>query len=264
MKRILVGLGAVITILVVGCGSNAELTKKEAEYDEVIIEDNTANQEVIKEIENDKYTQYDELINMIEEEDYDGAVAYINNLRPEPTYVTIDLTPENILDYYDLGIVYEEHNNADAYGAVYNFDYVTEYRLYLKEEYEDCLIDKENTHLSVGVEYDYSLIPAGFNDDYTDLIIDYGGTCLVSDLDFDFYESFYKHVSKMCISGTDGWADNLGVDSVTAWDPDGKVFSGGNFFELKAEDKDCHFYLVSPANIKIITVEGSITLENKG
>ncbi|SFC34435.1 hypothetical protein [Butyrivibrio sp. YAB3001] len=258
MKKLSLILSMVVSIVLVGCGT-------EPQHQEMSQEEVMTTEAPTTEATADDYSKYKELFNMLESDDYDGAVKYIDELRPEPAVVIIDLTPDNILDYYDIGLVLKDYRDLDAYGSVKKLRYVTDYRIQLKDEIKEQLVEEPDWSLSVGVEYDYAIFPAYIKDIDGEVVVDYDKYEDISTItknEIYNIEDYRQHKSKTVTSGQHGTPDSLGILSPMEYDPN-KVLTeiGGNYFCVSAEDyTEETFYFLLPYNLKIITANGSLKL----
>lgn len=144
MKKILAATLAIILCL--GLCACSGVTQEvydaaKAEYEEI-----SAKYDELK----SKVDKYSTVIEALEKEDYDGAVEAVNAMRPAPEITEVEITMDNLWDYFE--ITEDRHEESDANGDLYS-RYITNF-LSLKKEYE--LADREEypTDVAVGFEYD--------------------------------------------------------------------------------------------------------------
>ena len=120
---------------------------KQEDYDAAVAnyEAATADYEALKE----KVEPYTAIIDALEAEDYDGAVEAVEALRPAPEVTAVDITMDNLWEYFE--ITEQRNEQTDAQGNLYSLN--TGYFLSLKEAY--TLADETDypTDVVVGVEY---------------------------------------------------------------------------------------------------------------
>lgn len=97
-----------------------------------------------------KVEKYSTVIDALEKEDYDGAIAAVEAMRPAPEVTEVEITMDNLWDYFET--VEKRSEQADAQGNIYD---LTIYRvLSLKEEYKLADQDEYPSDVAVGFEYD--------------------------------------------------------------------------------------------------------------
>ena len=98
-----------------------------------------------------KVDKYSTVIEALEKEDYDGAVKAVNAMRPAPEITEVEITMDNLWDYFEISENRQEQ--ADAHGNVndVNISYV----LALKEDFK--LADGEEYPTDVAVGYEYTM-----------------------------------------------------------------------------------------------------------
>ena len=147
MKRILSAiLAAILCITLCACSG-----VKQEVYDaaKAGYEEATAKYDALK----TKVEKYSAVIDALEKEDYDGAVAAVEAMRPAPEVTAVEITIDNLWDYFEITENRVEKRDAD--GNLYQVSQA--YRLSLKEEYAFAKRTEYPTALVVGYEYDSSI-----------------------------------------------------------------------------------------------------------
>ena len=111
-------------------------------------EDATAKYDALK----SKVEKYSTVIDALEKEDYDGAVEAVNALRPAPKIIEVEITMDNLWDYFE--ITEQRNEEKDAQGNLISLH--INYLLSLREEYTLAKGDEYPTDVVVGYEYDSS------------------------------------------------------------------------------------------------------------
>ena len=142
MKRVLATV--LVIILCLGLCACSDVKQEvydtlKAGYDEV-----TAKYDELK----SKVDKYSTVIEALEKEDYDGAVDAVNAMRPAPKVTEIEITMDNLWDYFE--IKEKRFEQKDAQGKLYGLSIYN--NLSLKEEYELANTEEYPTDVSVGVE----------------------------------------------------------------------------------------------------------------
>lgn len=99
-----------------------------------------------------KVEKYSTVIDALEKEDYDGAIAAVEAMRPAPEVTEVEITMDNLWDYFE--ITEERYEQTDAQGNLYQLQISS--RLSLKNEYTLAEDDEYPTDVAVGYEYDSS------------------------------------------------------------------------------------------------------------
>lgn len=149
MKKILIVLMALILSLgLFSCGSADDYNEKKYEIENnADVDANTVDEE-----EKEKYQN---IIQMIKDKNYDGAISSINQMKDDEAKAENDkkgirevaITMDNWSEYFEFGYTYDYYTNA--------FDEITHVNAYcgigLKEGYE-LVVDDENCDSSVSFE----------------------------------------------------------------------------------------------------------------
>lgn len=111
-----------------------------------VYDDLAAKYDALKE----KVEKYSTVIDALEKEDYDGAVEAVNAMRPAPEVTAVEITMDNLWDYFE--ITEQRDEQTDAQGSIIS---VTINRiLALKEEFNLADLVQYPTDVAVGYEYD--------------------------------------------------------------------------------------------------------------
>lgn len=97
------------------------------------------------------YNKYADIIDALEAEDYDGAAEAIEALRPAPEITEVEITMDNLWDYFE--IVEKRTEKTDAHGTV-NFVWLS-CVFTLKEDFK--LADGERYPTDVAIGYEYTM-----------------------------------------------------------------------------------------------------------
>ncbi len=126
----------------------ADIEAAKAEYEDLSVKyrELTADYEAAKA----KAEQYADVIDALEAEDYDGAVKAVNAMRPAPDVTEVEITMDNLWDYFE--ITEDRLEEKDAEGNLYQVQ--IQHNLSLKKEYELAEGDEYPTDVAVGYEYD--------------------------------------------------------------------------------------------------------------
>lgn len=95
------------------------------------------------------YNKYADIIDALEAEDYDGAVEAVEALRPAPEVTEVEITMDNLWDYFEIREIREE--NTDANGNTNKLK--VNYEFALKAKYELANEDMYPTDVALGYEY---------------------------------------------------------------------------------------------------------------
>ena len=120
-------------------------------------------QVIEKEVEVEKIVEvipekYQDLINALEAEDYDGAQAALDVLKPvpeTPPIKEVTITTENFFDYFEY-VEFPEYNlsiQKDSAGNLTGLYYFSGY--YLKEGYTVAEENRQDCKVEAGVKYNY-------------------------------------------------------------------------------------------------------------
>ena len=272
-NRLSILLAVSIAALLFGCGEVSEDTS-------MVLE------EPLGEVTVAQSDKYGDLYDLLEKSDYNGAIAYIESLKPE---VEVELTVDNLMDYYEFQFVTTDWSSRDAVGTVTNIDIFMEYELVLRDEYRSRAADDDK--LTVGIEYDLDqFVPCRINESLTDLIVYYDRARSAEEVSEDavkwsadmrgeiahhstmktehsashinitgirpYHDSMLNYqnmVEEMIANGGDWW--NLERDQAI-------IAGSSNNVQMDPQYAGEEFYLIFPRNISIKTVEGRITLKN--
>lgn len=111
-----------------------------------------AEQEQMK-TDAEKLAKYADLIDLLETEDYEGALADVQSRIPvpeEPSYTEIEITIDNWEDYFVIDYVEKWHTNSFGEIDRLRLDVV----IHIKPEYADRVADKENAKINFDISYD--------------------------------------------------------------------------------------------------------------
>lgn len=97
-----------------------------------------------------KVDKYSTVIEALEKEDYDGAIEAVNAMRPAPVVTEVEITMDNLWDYFE--VAENRNEQTDANGKPYSL-YVSRY-LSLKDNYKLANKEEYPTDVAVGFEYD--------------------------------------------------------------------------------------------------------------
>lgn len=146
MKKILATILTIILCLSLCACSGV----KQEDYDAAIVKYDALAEE--HEALKEKFEPYVAVIDALEAEDYDGAVEAVEALRPAPEVTEVEITMDNLWDYFEITEDRTEQTDAmDNLTRVY-----IQYSLQLKEEYLLAEADKYPTDVAIGYEYDYT------------------------------------------------------------------------------------------------------------
>lgn len=144
MKRILSTILVVILCLSLCACSGVQqevYDAAKAGYEEA-----TAKYDVLK----SKFEKYSTVIEALEKEDYDGAVEAVNAMRPAPEVTEVEITMDNLWDYFE--ITEDRQEQVDAQGEMYAL--TIDRKLALKEGVILADTNEYPTDVAVGYEYD--------------------------------------------------------------------------------------------------------------
>ena len=97
------------------------------------------------------YNKYADIIDALEAEDYDGAVEAVNAMRPAPEITEVEITMDNLWDYFE--IVEDKIDKTDAHGELSSRQ--INRKLALKDDFILAELAEYPTDVAVGFEYDY-------------------------------------------------------------------------------------------------------------
>lgn len=145
MKRTLSAILVVILSLSLCACSGV----KQEDYDAAVAnyEAATADYEALKE----KVEPYTAIIDALEAEDYDGALEAVEALRPAPEVTEVEITMDNLWDYFE--ITEKRNEKTDAHGTVN--DVWLSCVFTLKEDFK--LVDGERYPTDVAIGYEYTM-----------------------------------------------------------------------------------------------------------
>lgn len=103
------------------------------------------------------YDKYENLITQLESEDYDGARAIIDEMQPAPKIIEVELTMDNLYDYFELKGVYM-YATKDADGQIIALDKHPALVLNCKYTFPDP--DNYEQAVELGVKYHEELFIA--------------------------------------------------------------------------------------------------------
>ena len=98
------------------------------------------------------YNKYSAIIDALEAEDYDGAAEALEALRPAPEVTEVEITMDNLWDYFE--IVEKRNEQTDAMGSLTHVE--IQYVLSLKNNLLLAETEMYPTDVAVGYEYDYT------------------------------------------------------------------------------------------------------------
>ena len=97
-----------------------------------------------------KVEKYSTVIDALEKEDYDGAIAAVEAMRPAPEVTEVEITMDNLWDYFE--IVEKRNEKTDAQGNM-TYLYISNC-LALKADYLLADVEEYPMDIAVGFEYD--------------------------------------------------------------------------------------------------------------
>ena len=97
-----------------------------------------------------RFEPYTDIVDALEAEDYDGAVEAVNAMRPVPDVTEVEITMDNLWDYFE--IKEDRTEETDAQGELYYLAITR--KLSLREGFTLADFDKYPTDVAVGYEYD--------------------------------------------------------------------------------------------------------------
>ncbi len=211
------------------------------------------------------YEKYGTIIDMLEGENYDGAISQIREMKPKtpepeipmeipvtppgPEVLDVEITPDNFFDYYEYVDVEPEYT-YDAYGNIESITlYEGLYSIRLKPEYR--LYD--NNSITVGYTYQY---------------------CVADMTGADFENGTHTmRLNKADKDTLSSLADNGGMVSVSKEISDGiRIGTGGmcksgntttNFsgrFQIERGKTYSSFKYLVPTDFKVVRCEGTLHL----
>lgn len=192
----------------------------------------------------------------------------------------IELTEDNLFDYYDLKVTYKDHSEMDADGNVTKISYSFYNTLVIKSEYEDRVVKEEENYLKAEAEFDYALLPVTISGDYTQLEFHYGeeqSFAQVSSLASAWAENEHNRYDAhrtVTLAPQNTIGKSMVVEQMDATpfhdsyytaheDEDANViYCGANYIDLIPELADETVYVTYPINISLKNVEGCLILGN--
>ena len=159
-KAVIVGTIAALMLLIAACGSAAPVPVPGSG-------EKAAVETVTVEKVPDKYA---DLIGLLEAEDYDGAVALIETMRPAPVVpdiIEVTITTDNFFDYFELKeYVDESMTMYDEAGNVSGLIVINSY--VLKEEYTLADVRADDCAVAADISFDYTFYGNPQNVNFTD------------------------------------------------------------------------------------------------
>lgn len=96
------------------------------------------------------YNQYEYLICMLDNGEYDTAIQYLRDTKPQPEDEGIQITMDNQQDYFTIGI--QEDYQTDRFG---NPEWFFTYGVIrLKEEYLPCVVENKPMDLAFNIHWE--------------------------------------------------------------------------------------------------------------
>ncbi len=112
------------------CGGSQEKSLAESQAEPALSESAPSKGDLL-------YEKYSSIIDALEEEDYQSAIAQINGLIPPPEYEEIVITADNFWDYFEYREEFER--SIDSFGSVKTDYSRISSGFTLKEEYNNRL-----------------------------------------------------------------------------------------------------------------------------
>ena len=107
------------------------------------------------------YEKYKTLIDSLEAEDYTAAIQEIAGMMPEPEESTIEITPENFWEYYEVDYLNTNRTKKNAEGDILKIDSTYSFGFRLKEKYETgeyyYILNENSKEIEIGVTADVVL-----------------------------------------------------------------------------------------------------------
>ena len=196
--------------------------------------------------------KYADIIEALDNENYDEAIALIEAMKPQPKEEVIEITLDNWSKYFEIVRVNEiDEKNADgSVKSIHAYDYFR-----IKDEYKDKLISCD---LGIGYTWKYeSKQVTSVNKD--DLTFELVTADSIPDILNQRYVEAY-HIDEE----QSGWRD-LNGDSFSLCTPEiyyelDDIGCSTNRIPVSDFERCEYVYVLDPVNYQIITTEGTITL----
>lgn len=196
------------------------------------------------------YTKYADLIGQLEAEDYDAALESIWSMMPATEYEEVVLTPENVLDYFDI-ITGEPQIEKDSSGNIKRI-WPGGLLLVMKEDVINRL-DWENSSLVLGVTANKDMYRAKID-------WETGEITLGDEKDSDVKKAVKKldWFESKVDEQIDGVYSTYYITGEAFWykHPQYKSWSSG----YAEPDLHTKYYQVVYTDIEVVNVEGSLFL----
>ena len=196
------------------------------------------------------YAKYADLIGLLEAEDYDAALESIWSMMPATEYEEVVLTPENVLDYFDI-ITGEPQIEKDSSGNIKRI-WPGGLLLVMKEDVINRL-DWENSSLVLGVTAKKDMYRAKID-------WETGEITLGDEKDSDVKKAVKKldWFEPKVDEQIDGVYSMYYITSDAFWykHPQYKSWSSG----YAEPDLNAKYYQVVYTDIEVVNVEGSLFL----
>lgn len=204
---------------------------KQEDYDAAVAnyEAATADYEALKE----KIEPYTAIIDALEAEDYDGAVEAVEALRPAPEVTEVEITMDNLWDYFE--IVENRNEQTDAQGNLKSL-YVGN-NISLKEGYQLAARDEYATDVAVGYEYDR--------------------------LDTQYWVSCTIDFENWTCSSSSAWRDKTHVSEMVHFPTRSNLYTPFIQYINGDVSKNEGAYIQTVENFEVLNASGTLYLVNK-
>ena len=213
------------------------------------------------------YEKYAGIIDALEAEDYDGAIAQISEMKPAPEIIEVTITPENILDYFD----FEEGSDVlerDAEGNITSFWKSWSYGFRLKKEYQDKVLSDQSRALEVGITGHYTFRHVESMDMKT------GERVLSVETNDELFEQFKKNYAQAHPEeGTELSASNSSTNIVylsisgsainQVWAKDNTWYGGWKSMFNFPADNGIDMFQVVLKDFEIVRADGLLVYQNE-
>ena len=234
-------------LFLAACGKGDTTPTEKQEKDiqaeaEGIASDEAAVEVYEESIVDDSAEKYDEIIKHLKNEDYDGAIALINAMRPAPMNETITITQDNWSTYFSIEDEYSY--SYDAQGVIEEAQYHIYLRL--KDEYKSRMISLSGI---VGYEYDY--VPHLITD-----INKEDGSIETEIADNAPGKEEFEHVST-----TENLSSEIYLSSGDVCTESGNTIGIALYIDVKDAENMPEQWLYYPEEINIVRIEGELVLQ---